>query len=63
MSQLIASATTVTTASAPSRLVTLGTVDLSIGAACFTLGLDLGIYLERFGERGDDLIPSVSSPS
>src|SRR5512139_3260465 len=54
MSHLIASVTAAVTAGAPSRLVTLGAVDLVIIAVYFALVLGIGFYLKRFTKTGND---------
>src|SRR5512139_3667450 len=54
MSHLIASAAAAVTAGAPSRLVTLGAVDLVIIAVYFALVLGIGFYLKRYTKTGED---------
>ncbi len=54
MSHLIASAAAAVTAGAPSRLVTLGAVDLVIIAVYFALVLGIGFYLKRYAKTGED---------
>jgi SSS family solute:Na+ symporter len=53
MSHLIASAAAAGTTGAPSRLVTLGTVDLVIIAVYFALVLGIGFYLQRYAKTGE----------
>src|SRR5512135_892738 len=54
MSHLIASVAAAVTAGAPSRLVTLGAVDLVIIAVYFALVLGIGFYLKRYTKTGED---------
>jgi len=54
MSHPIAFATAAVTAGAPSRLVTLGTIDLVIIAVYFALVLGIGFYLKRYTKTGED---------